>query len=229
LQRHMRTIEVVSGTFLILIGLMVASGRLQDLSAQFAGDFAEFSIGLEEQVVDRVGGETSTTPLTGEIQPLAAEAAAELATAEPSVSEVGLEVGNLAPDFQTVTDTGEPVTLSDLRGQVVLLNFWAIWCGPCRVEMPEFQQQYEARTDDGFTILAVNSGESADTVRDFRAELGLTFPLAMDESTAIQTQYGLFSYPTTLLLDRDGMIVARHFGPLTAEQIDQMLDSVLSS
>lgn len=229
LQRHMRTIELASGVFLILIGLMVASGRLQDLSAQFAGDFAEFSIGLEEQVVDLVGGETSTTPLTGEIQPLAAEAAPELVVGEPGSLKVGLEVGNLAPDFQTVTDAGEPVALSDLRGQVVLLNFWAAWCGPCRVEMPEFQQQYEARAGDGFTILAVNSGESVDTVRDFREELGLTFPLAMDESTNIQAQYGLFSYPTTLLLDRDGVIVARYFGPLTTEQIDQMLDSVLSS
>jgi cytochrome c-type biogenesis protein len=229
LQRHMRMIELASGAFLILIGLMVASGRLQDLSAQFAGDFAEFSIGLEEQVVDLVGGETSTTPLTGAIQPLAAEAAPELAVGEPAPPKVGLEVGNLAPDFQTVTDSGEPVVLFDLRGQVVLLNFWATWCGPCRVEMPEFQQQYDTRAGDGFTILAVNSGESVNTVRDFRAEFGLTFPLAMDESTAIQIQYGLFSYPTTLLLDREGVIVARHFGPLTTEQIDQMLDSVLSS
>ncbi len=229
LQRHMRAIELASGTFLILIGLMVASGRLQDLSARFAGDFAEFSIGFEEQVVDLVGGDTSAFQVTDGIQPLSAEAAPELAVGEPASLKVGLEVGNLAPDFQTVTDEGEPVSLSDLRGQVVLLNFWATWCGPCRVEMPEFQQQYEARAGDGFTILAVNSGESPDTVRRFREELGLTFPLALDESTAIQAQYGLFSYPTTLLLDHEGVIVARHFGPLTTGQIDQMLDSVLSS
>jgi cytochrome c-type biogenesis protein len=229
LQRRMRAIELASGTFLILIGLMIASGRLQDLSAQFAGDFAEFSIGLEEHVVEMVGAETSTPPLTGEIPPLVAGAAPELAIADSAARDVGLEVGDRAPDFQTVTDAGKPVALSDLRGQVVLLNFWATWCGPCRVEMPEFQQQYDARAADDFTILAVNSGEAPDTVRDFREELGLTFPLAMDESTAIQTQYGLFSYPTTLLLDREGVIVARHFGPLTTGQIDQMLDSVLSS
>lgn len=229
LQRHMRTIELASGTFLILIGLMVASGRLQDLSAQFAVDFAGFSIELEEQVIDLVGGETTATPLTSEIQPLATEAAPELAITGPSAREVGLEVGKLAPDFQTVTDAGEPVALSDLRGQVVLLNFWATWCGPCRVEMPEFQQQYEARAGDGFTILAVNNAESPEVVRRFREEFGLTFLIALDQSAAIQTQYGLFSYPTTLLLDRDGVIVARHFGPLTAGQIDEMLDSVLSS
>jgi cytochrome c-type biogenesis protein len=228
-QRHMHTVELASGTFLILIGVLVASGSLQDLSARFAGDFAEFSIGLEEQVVDLVGGETTTTPVTDDIQPLAAEGAPELAIVEPSVREVGLAVGDRAPDFQTVTDSGEPVTLSDLRGQVVLLNFWATWCGPCRVEMPEFQQQYDARAGDGFTILAVNSGESPEIVRGFREAFGLTFPLALDQSAAIQAQYGLFSYPTTMLLDRDGVIVARHFGPLTAERIDQLLDSALSS
>lgn len=229
LQRHMRTIELASGTFLVVIGLMVASGRLQDLSAQFAGDFAEFSIGLEEQVVDLVGGDTSAFQVTDGIQPLSADAAPELVADELSPREVGLEVGNLAPDFQTVTDAGEPVMLSDLRGQVVLLNFWATWCGPCRVEMPEFQQQYEARAADGLTILAVNNAESPEVVRRFREEFGLTFPLALDHSAAIQTQYGIFSYPTTLLLDREGVIVARHFGAITANQLDQMLDSVLSS
>jgi cytochrome c biogenesis protein CcdA/peroxiredoxin len=229
LQRHMRTIELASGTFLIVIGLMVASGRLQDLSAQFAGDFAEFSIGLEEQAVDLVGGETSTIPATDDIRPLKAEAAPEPARAELSIHEVGLEVGNRAPDFQTVTDSVETITLSDLRGQIVLLNFWATWCGPCRVEMPVFQEQYDARAGDGFTILAVNNAESPEVVRNFRAEFSLTFPLALDQSVAIQTQYGLFSYPTTLLLDRNGVIVARHFGPLTAEQIKQLIDSALTS
>ena len=228
LQRHMHTIELASGTFLIVIGFLVASGRLQNLSAQFAGDFADFSVGLEEQVVELVGSETTTTALTDVSRPLAAEATLYPVTVDPSTRKVGLELGNRAPDFQTVTDSGKTIALSDLRGQVVLLNFWATWCGPCRVEMPALQQQYGARGGDGFTILAVNSGESPATVQGFREELGLTFPLALDESTAIQTQYGLFSYPTTLLLDRDGVIVARHFGMLTSDQIDQLISGALS-
>ena len=73
------------------------------------------------------------------------------------------------------------------------------------------------------------NAESPDAVQNFRDEFGLTFPLALDQSAAIQSQYGLFSYPTTLLLDQDGVIVARHFGLLTAEQLDQLLDNAFAS
>lgn len=229
LQRQMRTIELVSGTFLMLIGVLVASGRLQDLSARFAGDFAEFSIALEEQVVGLVGADTAEVTVSDGLRPAPAEAAPQAPDVDPASLSVGLEVGNLAPAFQAITDSGETIALADLRGQIVLLNFWATWCGPCRVEMPAFQQQFAARAEDGFTILAVNNAESPDAVRAFRAELGLTFPLALDPSGAIQAQYGVFSYPTSLLLDRNGVIVARHFGALTADQLDQLLTSVLSS
>ncbi len=228
-QRQMRTIELASGTFLILIGVLVASGRLQDLSAQFAGDFAEFSITLEEQVVGLVGADTANVTVSDSLRPSPAEAAPQSPAIDPATRSVGLEVGNLAPAFQTITDSGETIALADLRGQVVLLNFWATWCGPCRVEMPAFQEQFSARADQGFTILAVNNAESPETVRNFRAELGLTFPLALDPAGAIQAQYGVFSYPTSLLLDRDGVIIARHFGLLTAAQLDQLLASIFPS
>lgn len=228
LQRHMHRIELASGTFLILIGILVASGRLQDLSAQFAGDFAEFSIGIEEQVVDLVGGDTVAETLPGDTLPVIASTP-EADVDSISARVVGLEVGHRAPDFRTTTVGGEPVALSDLRGKVVLLNFWATWCGPCRLEMPEFQRQFEAHVDERFTILAVNNGEPPETIRRFGDELGLTFPLALDESAAIQAQYGVFSYPTSLLLNRDGVIVARHFGVLTAEQIDVLIGNAVAS
>lgn len=228
-QRQMRTIELASGTFLILIGVLVASGRLQNLSAQFAGDFAELSITLEEQVVGLAGVDTAEVTLSDGLRPASVGAVPQSPAVDPSTRTVGLEVGNLAPALQAITDTGETIALVDLRGQVVLLNFWATWCGPCRVEMPVFQEQFAARADQGFTILAVNNAESADVVREFRTELGLTFPLALDPAGAIQAQYGVFSYPTSLLLDRNGVIIARHFGLLTAAQLDQLLNSVTSS
>jgi len=119
--------------------------------------------------------------------------------------------------------------LSDYRGEIVLLNFWATWCGPCRIEMPEFEAIYNERKDDGFNIIAVNSAETRDDVQGFRDELNLSFTLAMDEHADIQNQYNIFSYPSTFILDRDGTILARHFGPLTAEQIHQLVDEALAA
>src|SRR5690625_1361660 len=86
----------------------------------------------------------------------------------------GLEVGNLAPDFELETLEGETVKLSDLKGQKVFLNFWASWCGPCRSEMPDMQKFHEDRDD--VTILAVNVNDRPENVDEFLEEYGITFP-----------------------------------------------------
>jgi cytochrome c biogenesis protein CcdA/peroxiredoxin len=219
LQRHMGTIERVSGAFLVLIGVMVATGQLQSLSQQFAGDFAEFSIGVEEQVIQLVTGtEITSIDTDATVQTTSSD--------QPPAEEIGLEVGKFAPDFQTVTAEGEPIALSDLRGSVVLLNFWATWCGPCRIEMPGFQRQYMTYRDQGLVILAVNNAESLDIVTAFRDQLRLTFPIAMDESGDIQRQFGIVNYPSTLLIDRDGRIAARHFGVVAPADVQAMLSAI---
>jgi cytochrome c biogenesis protein CcmG, thiol:disulfide interchange protein DsbE len=115
-----------------------------------------------------------------------------------------------------------------LRGQIVLLNFWATWCGPCRVEMPEFEKAYQQNSDQGFTILAINNQETKEDVAGFRDELGLSFPIVMDETGALQKQYGVFSYPSTYVIDRKGVIIARQFGPLTAKQINELVTKALT-
>ena len=217
LQRHMRAIELTSGAFLVVIGVLVASSQLQNLSQQFAGQFAEFSIEIEEQALQLFTGRSA--------DPLAADQADDPVQPTLEPSEVGLDLGSIAPDFVSVTDTGEPVTLSDLRGSIVLLNFWATWCGPCRIEMPELQSAFEQNADQGFIVLAINNGETLEDVAGFRDELALTFPLALDERALVQRQYGIMSYPSTFLLNRDGRILARHFGPLTDAQTAELLAS----
>jgi len=141
---------------------------------------------------------------------------------------VGTNVGNIAPNFQTFTADGDPANLEDYRGQVVLLNFWATWCGPCRIEMPEFQEAYDTHKDDGFTILAVNNQERADQVQDFADDLGLTFPLLMDLQGDIQFEYGIVNYPSTYLINAEGVITNRHLGPLTAAAIEEMINEAVS-
>jgi cytochrome c-type biogenesis protein len=251
MQRHMRKIELVSGAFLVLVGLAVASGELQSLSASFAsGQFAQAATDLENSVIEGligesldgglkiVEGDVSTSPTFIETGTIGSpenvvEASGSLVSSPlDSIEEAaqavrgsveGTDIGDLAPEFETTTDNGDGLSLSGLRGQVVLLNFWATWCGPCRLEMPEFQKTYEALADDGFTVVAVNNRETVEDAIGFREEYGLTFPLAMDEQGEIQDLYGVMMYPSTYIIGRDGRIVARHFGALTAAQLQELV------
>ena len=240
LQRSLRTIELVSGSFLVLIGVLVASGQLQSLSQNFANQFADFSYDLEQcaervargelslgQFLPCVNGELAEPAETAAALPVAANSITGLANTVGDSLPVGLDIGSLAPNFEAATETGDPVTLAGLRGQVVLLNFWATWCGPCRVEMPEFERAYTEHSDNGFTVLAVNVEENAEAVGGFREEYALSFPLVLDENGAINRLYGVTSYPSTFIIDRDGVIRARYFGPLTETQIAALVDEAL--
>ena len=139
------------------------------------------------------------------------------------------EVGALAPDFVLQTPEGESYRLSDLRGQPVLVNFWATWCGPCRVEMPAIQATYQARQDEGFVVLAVNhtSTDSIPAVVAYGEELGLTFPLLVDPGSEVQGLYRIRAYPSSFFVDESGVIQATHFGPMTEEQLDGYVDDLL--
>lgn len=134
--------------------------------------------------------------------------------------------GKPAPEFRSVTSEGAEIALSDYRGEPVAVNFWATWCGPCRVEMPTLQRAYE---DGKIMVLAVNAGESEELVDAYMAELGLTFPAVMDPDEAIQELYAIRVYPTTVWINSDGIIEAEHYGPLTDEAIDQYLADLNSS
>jgi cytochrome c biogenesis protein CcdA/peroxiredoxin len=229
LQRHMHKIELVSGAFLVLIGLFVASGTLQNLSQAFSsGQFAEMSIDIENSVIGSLTGANDEANLQPTAVPTAVESAGGLGSITDAAAGMtgptsGTNTGDIAPDFQSVNDAGDSVQLSNFRGQVVVLNFWATWCGPCRTEMPEFEKAYQQNKADGFTVLAINNQETVEDVIGFREEMGVTFPLVMDETGRIQDQFGVRSYPSTIILNREGVIIAQHYGPLTAEQIQELV------
>ncbi|MCY3834082.1 MAG: redoxin domain-containing protein [Chloroflexi bacterium] len=146
-----------------------------------------------------------------------ADIAADL---EPAL---GLAVGNRAPAFVVETLDRASVKLADLRGRITLLNFWGTWCGPCRREMPEFQKAYEEWNARGFEILAIAYNDSEAAMADFRAEFGLSFPLALDKSGEINDAYGIQTRPSSYLVDQDGVILARHFGIMTELQLSELL------
>ncbi len=120
--------------------------------------------------------------------------------------------GHLAPDFTLKTVEGKTIRLSDLRGKkVVLVNFWATWCPPCRLEMPTMQQIYAEYKRRGFEILAINvDADATQEIRDFVKELRLTFPVLLDPRMEVARRYRVRALPASVLINRKGVI--RHIG-----------------
>jgi peroxiredoxin len=141
-------------------------------------------------------------------------------------SVIGIAVGSEAPDFTLFDLEGNAIRLGDFRGQVVMVNFWATWCGPCKVEMPAFQTYYEQLLEEGFMVIAVNFDEPEQDVRDFQEELSLTFPLLLDPGGEVQRLYQIRGYPSSVFISRDGTIEYLHVGVITEGQLDFYLSAL---
>lgn len=124
-----------------------------------------------------------------------------------------IERGSVAPTFELEQLDGAPISLESRRGQVVLINFWATWCEPCKLEMPAMDRLYQAHRDAGFELLAISVGEEAELVRTFRDELGFSFPVLLDPDRVASTAYQTYRFPESYLIDRDGVVVERYIGP----------------
>lgn len=117
-----------------------------------------------------------------------------------------------APDFTLKSAEGRNLRLAEQRGQVVLVNFWASWCGPCKVEMPHLNKLYDKYRASGFTLLAVNIDDDARTGAATAAKWGLRFPVLLDADKHVSKLYDLGSMPATVLIDRDGKVRYLHRG-----------------
>jgi peroxiredoxin len=117
-------------------------------------------------------------------------------------------------DFSLPLLNGETAGLSAYKGKVVLLNFWATWCPPCRAEMPSMETLYQRFKDQGLEILAVNGGEDNATVQKFLQNNRYSFPVLMDTKNEVNRLYGIEAIPTTFILDKEGKIIARIVGSL---------------
>jgi peroxiredoxin len=132
-------------------------------------------------------------------------------SAEPLSS--GTEIGQLAPDFKLPTVGGGEVKLSELRGKVVLVNFWATWCPPCKAEMPSMERLYAQMKDRGFELLAVNAEvDGLEILPEFLQQHPHTFPIPVDTEGDVQTGYGVFRFPESFIIDRDGKIIEHIIG-----------------
>ncbi len=135
-------------------------------------------------------------------------------------------IGHPAPAFSLPTLTGEALALAGLRGQPVVLNFWASWCGPCRAEMPELQRLHRRLGEAGVAVVGVNQGETPETAAAFMQALNLSFPVALDQRTGVSQQYLVNSLPTTFFIDRDGVIRNTFIGPMSDAVLAQNLRTI---
>ena len=135
------------------------------------------------------------------------------------------EVKDKAQEFELQNLRGETVKLSDFRGKPVLVNFWATWCGPCRIEMPVIQEYYRRYKSD-FVVLAVNIDESKNTVQSFVDEYQLDFPVLLDQGGKVTDAYRVRGFPTSIFIDRDGNIRYQHIGALSEESLIGYLEDL---
>ncbi|MBX0328180.1 TlpA family protein disulfide reductase [Oscillochloris sp. ZM17-4] len=141
-------------------------------------------------------------------------------------SDMAPEVGKLAPTFSLSTPEGVPVSLEGLRGQVVLVNFWATWCPPCRAEMPAIQAAYARYAGQGFTVVAVTANEQPANVTDFFTARGLSFPALLDDGR-VHAAYRASGLPSSFFIDRQGVVRAVYRGAMSdaviASEVERLL------
>ena len=118
----------------------------------------------------------------------------------------------LAPDFTLRSVDGPNLRLTEQRGRVVLVNFWATWCGPCRQEMPQLNRLYEKYRASGFVLLGVNVDDDTRTAVGVAAKLGLKFPVLLDTDKKVSQLYDMSAMPATVLIDKDGRVRYLHRG-----------------
>lgn len=136
-------------------------------------------------------------------------------------------VGSMAPDFVLADLDGNPVRLADLRGRPVIVNFWATWCGPCVEEFPLLREASERHAGDGLAIVGIVYQDRSEAARAFMVRTGATWPAAMDPDDTVAGAYGIVAPPETYFIGRDGTIVARQIGQLSAASLEEKLAAIM--
>ncbi len=130
-------------------------------------------------------------------------------------STTAVVAGDVAPDFTLEDTKGNKFTLSELRGKIVMVNFWATWCPPCIEEMPSMERLNKFMAEEDFVMLAINTEKNGRTVvPDFLKKTPYDFPILYDDQVTVQQQYGVYKFPESFIVGKDGTVVEKIIGPL---------------
>ncbi|MCZ2127386.1 MAG: TlpA family protein disulfide reductase [Anaerolineales bacterium] len=150
------------------------------------------------------------------------------AAASSDFSAIPATTNYPAPEMNLVFALdGEPATLSDYRGSVVLVNLWATWCPPCKEEMPTLQSFYEKYKSQGFVLLAINQGETEAQVTPFIREFGLTFPVWLDQSSETGRAFQTLNLPSSYVIDRDGQVRLMWIGGISKKNLEKYVPTLI--
>jgi len=135
----------------------------------------------------------------------------------------------LAPDFSATDLDGKTISLDRYKGKILIINYFATWCPPCRVEIPDFVEAYKDHRKDGLEFLGVDLGESPDTVKEFVNEQKINYPVIAGDRD-MEDKFGpVHSIPVTIVIDREGRIATKKIGMLSSEELDEIIQSLLQT
>lgn len=205
----------IGGAILILMGLLMFTGKMNSITS-YLSTISTKNVETETTVEDEVDSQEETEEVEEESE---------------EASEADAQEKVAAPDFTLVDQYGQTHTLSDYRGKIVFLNFWATWCPPCREEMPyiqELYEEYQAMDDPDVVFLGVafpdyGSETSIEGITQFMEENGYTYPVLMDTDASLMLPYYITAYPTTFMIDPDGNVLGYIPGGMTKDIMENVI------
>lgn len=218
------------GILMIFMGLLMITGKMNAVTGYLSS--------IQNPTVTESTAASEAEPtVASETEPTQETYQEEESASEPEESTAGESENQPLPavDFTLTDQYGNTHSLSDYKGKTIFLNFWATWCPPCRAEMPDIQKIYETydtEGDDALIVLGVAAPDYANEkneegVKKFLEENGYTYPVLMDTNAELFTAYGIFSYPTTFMIDRDGNIFGYVSGQLSEDNIRSIIEQTM--